>query len=85
MTQRKADKGLDFETLRLAIERCDPDLVLGFYAEDARAEHRQRRRPARLSLRASREGGDRQAPASGLRPGRRLTASSRRYIGEEDG
>ena len=35
MTQRKAAKGLDFETLRLAIERCDPDLVLGFYADDA--------------------------------------------------
>jgi SnoaL-like protein len=36
MTQRKADTGLDFEALRLAIERCDPDLILGFYAEDAR-------------------------------------------------
>ena len=36
MTQRKADKGLDFEALRLGIEWCDPDLVLGFYAEDAR-------------------------------------------------
>jgi hypothetical protein len=35
MTQRKADKSLDFEALRLAIERCDPYLVLGFYAEDA--------------------------------------------------
>ncbi len=35
MTQRKADKGLDFEAMRLGIERCDPDLVLGFYAEDA--------------------------------------------------
>ena len=35
MTQRKAAKGLVFETLRLAIERCDPDLVLGFYADDA--------------------------------------------------
>ncbi len=35
MTQRKADKGLDFEALRLGIERCDPDLVLGFYADDA--------------------------------------------------
>jgi hypothetical protein len=35
MTQRKADEGLDFEALRLGIERCDPDLVLGFYAEDA--------------------------------------------------
>jgi hypothetical protein len=35
MTQRKSGIGLNFEALRLAIERCDPDLVLGFYAEDA--------------------------------------------------
>jgi hypothetical protein len=35
MTQRKPGKGLHFEALRLAIEQCDPDLVLGFYAEDA--------------------------------------------------
>ena len=35
MTQREADRGLDFESLRLAIERFDPDLVLDFYAEDA--------------------------------------------------
>src|SRR5215204_5541780 len=35
MTQRKSGKGLNFEALRLAIERSDPDLVLGFYAEDA--------------------------------------------------
>lgn len=35
MTQRKANKGLDFETLRHGIERCDLDLMLGFYAEDA--------------------------------------------------
>ena len=35
MTRRKAGEGLDFEALRLGIERCDPDLVLGFYAEDA--------------------------------------------------
>ena len=35
MTQREVDKGLDFEALRHAIERCDPELVLGFYAEDA--------------------------------------------------
>ena len=35
MTQRKAADGLDFEVLRLGIERCDPDLVLGFYADDA--------------------------------------------------
>ena len=35
MTQRRAGEGLDFETLRLGIERRDRDLVLGFYAEDA--------------------------------------------------
>ncbi len=35
MTQRKPGKGLNFEALRLGIERCDPDLVLSFYAEDA--------------------------------------------------
>ena len=35
MTQRKADKRLDFEALHLAIERCDPDLMLEFYAQDA--------------------------------------------------
>ena len=29
------DRGLDFEALRRAIEGCDPDLVLGFYAENA--------------------------------------------------
>jgi SnoaL-like domain len=35
MTQRKAADGLDFDALRLGIERCDPEIVLGFYAEDA--------------------------------------------------
>ena len=35
MTKRKDDTGLDFGALRLGIERCDPDLLLGFYAEDA--------------------------------------------------
>jgi hypothetical protein len=35
VTQRKAHRGLDFEALRQAIERCDPDLILGFYAEEA--------------------------------------------------
>ena len=35
MRRRKATGGLDFETLRLGIEGNDPDLVLGFYAEDA--------------------------------------------------
>ena len=27
-------QGLDFEALRLCIERCDPDQMLGFYADD---------------------------------------------------
>ena len=35
MTQRKAHRGLDFGAMRRAIERCDPDLILGFYAEEA--------------------------------------------------
>ena len=34
MTQRKIDEGLDFGTLRLDIKRCDPDLLLGFCAEE---------------------------------------------------
>jgi SnoaL-like protein len=36
MTKRNDNTGLDFGALRLGIERCDPDLLLGFYAEDAR-------------------------------------------------
>ena len=35
MTQWKAHRGLDFGALRHAIERCDPDLILGFYSEEA--------------------------------------------------
>src|SRR3712207_4033757 len=35
MTRGKAANGLDFEALRLGIERCNPDLMLGFYADDA--------------------------------------------------
>ncbi len=35
MTVRRTAGSLDFEALRHAIERCDPDLILGFYAEDA--------------------------------------------------
>jgi hypothetical protein len=35
VTQRKAADGLDFEALRLAIEGCDPDILLGFFADDA--------------------------------------------------
>ena len=36
MRRQKAIEGLDFEALQRGIERCDPDLVLGFYAEEAR-------------------------------------------------
>jgi hypothetical protein len=36
MRKRKEEIALDWETLRLGIERCDPDLLIGFYAEDAR-------------------------------------------------
>jgi len=36
MTRGKHSNGLNFEALRLGIERCDPEFVLGFYAEDAR-------------------------------------------------
>ena len=39
MTQRKAANGLDFDALRLGIERRDPDLVLGFYTVDAQLRH----------------------------------------------
>ena len=35
MKQRNPDRRLDFEALRHAIERSDPDLMLRFYAEDA--------------------------------------------------
>ena len=35
MAERKTANGLDFEALRHAVERCDLDLLLGFYAEDA--------------------------------------------------
>jgi len=33
--ERKANRDLDFEALRHAIEHCDLNLLLGFYAEDA--------------------------------------------------
>ena len=36
MTKGKYDRALDWEALRLGIERRDPDLLIGFYAEDAR-------------------------------------------------
>jgi hypothetical protein len=35
VAERKVGRGLDFGILRHAIERCDPDLLLGFYSEDA--------------------------------------------------
>jgi SnoaL-like domain len=35
MAERKSANGLDFKALRYAIERCDLDLLLSFYAEDA--------------------------------------------------
>jgi hypothetical protein len=35
MTKRKDDRALDFGALRYATERCDPDLLIDFYAEDA--------------------------------------------------
>ena len=36
MTRKRTDTGLDFEGLRRAIEHRDPEVMLGFYAEDAR-------------------------------------------------
>jgi hypothetical protein len=36
MTEGKDETALDWETLRLGIERCDTDLLIDFYAEDAR-------------------------------------------------
>jgi hypothetical protein len=36
VTKGKDKAALDWETLRLGIERCDPDLLIDFYAEDAR-------------------------------------------------
>jgi hypothetical protein len=35
MTKGKDDTALDWETLRLGIETCDPELLIDFYAEDA--------------------------------------------------
>ena len=35
MKERKANRDLDFEALRHAIEHCDLNLLPGFYAEDA--------------------------------------------------
>ena len=35
MSERKTANGLDFEALRHAVERCDPEILLDFYADDA--------------------------------------------------
>jgi SnoaL-like domain len=35
LAQGEIANRLDFEVLRRAIERCDPDLVLSFYTDDA--------------------------------------------------
>jgi hypothetical protein len=52
VTQRKAHRGLDFGALRRAIERCDPDLILGFYAEEANLSivHAQAQRSSPFEL-----------------------------------
>ena len=34
MKRSKDADGLDFEALRLCVERCNPDQMLGFYADD---------------------------------------------------
>jgi hypothetical protein len=36
VTKGEDKAALDWEKLRLGIERCDADLLIGFYAEDAR-------------------------------------------------
>jgi len=36
MARQAPEPGLDFGALRRCIERCDPDAMLGFYAENAR-------------------------------------------------
>jgi hypothetical protein len=36
VTKGKDKVALDWEALRLGIERCDPDLLIDFYADDAR-------------------------------------------------
>jgi len=36
VTKDEDDRALDLETLRLGIERCDADLLIDLYAEDAR-------------------------------------------------
>jgi len=53
MPRPEPDEGLDFGILRRGIERRDPELVIGFYAEDARlsivdARDPQRFRPVEL-------------------------------------
>ena len=53
MTRQKAANRLDFEALRLGIERCDPELLLGFYAEDARLSIVSARAPKALPFELS--------------------------------
>ena len=53
MTQQNPDRRLDFETLCLGIERSDPDLLLSFYADDARLSI-VNTHPARSPFRAPR-------------------------------
>jgi hypothetical protein len=36
MTQQNPERRVDLESLYLGIETCDPELLLGFYADDAR-------------------------------------------------
>ena len=67
MTQRKAHRGLDFEALRHAIERCDPDLILGFYAEEANLSIVNAQAQRSFPFELCGKGGDSQAPAGGLR------------------
>ena len=57
MTQRNPDRRLDFEALRHAIERSDPDLMLRFYAEDARLSIVNALHPARCTLSSCAERG----------------------------
>ena len=53
VTKRGPEAGLDFEALRLAIERSDPEAMLGFYAEDARLSILSARAPKTLPFELS--------------------------------
>ena len=56
VTQQNPDRRLDFEALRLGIESCEPDLVLGFYADDARLSIVNADTPHASPFRAARQG-----------------------------